>query len=91
MTTFYCEAAPHGSLLIANFLQFALIIFKMHGDGDAWGRWRYLIVYDCKFQVHRFKTSTMNSRGICWTIIEVALWVDDLLKNELAQHPLNHP
>ena len=33
----------------------------------------------------------MNSRGICWTIIEAALWVDDLLKNEFAQHPLDHP
>ena len=34
----------------------------------------------------------MNSRGgICCRIIEAALWVDDLLKNEIAEHPLDHP
>jgi len=55
-------------------------------------------VYDCmfkvtgsKFQVHSFRAFRMNSRSICWIIMEGALWVDDLLKNEIAQHPLDHP
>ena len=55
-------------------------------------------VYDCKFkftgykfQVHCFRAFRMNSHGMCWIIMEAALWVDDLLKNEIAEHPLDHP
>ena len=55
-------------------------------------------VYDCKFkftgykfQVHSFRAFRMNSRGMCWIIMEAALWVADLLKNEITQHPLDHP
>ena len=55
-------------------------------------------VYACKFkftgykfQVHCFRAFRMNSHGICWLIMEAALWVDDLLKNEIAEHPLDHP
>jgi len=55
-------------------------------------------VYACKFkfisykfQVHCLRAFRMNSRGMCWVIMEAALWVDDLLKNEITEHPLDHP
>ena len=38
LTMLYCEATPHASLLIADLLQFVLLIIQVHSDCDTWRR-----------------------------------------------------
>ena len=46
LATLRCQAAPHAALLIADFLQFILVVIQVYSDCDTWRRRRDLVL-DC--------------------------------------------
>ena len=46
LATLRCQAAPHAALLIADFIQFIMVVIQVYSDCDTWRRRRDLVL-DC--------------------------------------------